>query len=459
MKKLLLGYAILAVLLAITTRAQSDDGQWKDSATYVPGSTQKICQVTGETDQEFGTFTVSRTATRYGMAGADLGYSFEHNGMLFFLFGDAAPTKTFNGYPNGRSDPPRDPNYDDAIGFTSLTHLTTCPKLDFIPDSIGAYQSPVLAPVTLRTNEMPIAGISEGGRMYVIFGTDNPYANPPYSSPPPLNGIQNLDAGPTRTVVGVSDDNAHTFRYLYDFSTSDLTSLPNYNAKFIYTAIARGHDEYLYIWGSEGGLQFRNSLPCLARKKAFLMDQPGETEYFAGLGADGHPLFSWSERDAVPLFADYDGPNFTPKNCMAHKGVQWNPYVELWVMLYDCSDETPQNLPGIYMRTAEQLWGPWSVPQTIFNAKRDNGSCVFIYSDSSGPCPNPGGQTAAGGNYAPYFIAPLATGDERTATSTFYWTMATFDPYTQVIMKTTIQGPQEAGSTSGKYTDDDGFAP
>ena len=160
------------------------------------------------------------------------------------------------------------------------------------------------------------------------------------------------------------------------------------------------------------------------------MDQPGETEYFAGLGADGHPLFSRSERDAVPLFVDYDGPNLTPKNCMAHKGVHWNPYVERWVMLYDCSDETPQNLPGIYMRTAEQPWGPWSAPQTIFNAKRDNGVCVFIYSDSSGPCPNPGGQTAAGGNYAPYFIAPLTTGDERTRPqhSTGPWRHSTRTP-------------------------------
>jgi hypothetical protein len=94
------------------------------------------------------------------------------------------------------------------------------------------------------------------------------------------------------------------------------------------------------------------------------------------------------------------------------------------------------------LRTAQQPWGPWSAPQTIFNATRDHGICVFIYSDSTGACPNPGGQTAAGGNYAPYFISPLTTGDED-GTSIFYWTMATFDPYTQMIMKTTIQGSKD----------------
>jgi hypothetical protein len=435
---------VVGGLVPVGARAQWDDHDSEGGAvTYVAGSTQKVCQVTGETDHEFGTPTASQTDTRYGLVGADLGYSFVHNGMLYFLFGDAAPSATFNGHLNGRSDPPRNPKYDDAIGFTSLRDLTTCPKLDFFTDSIGAYKSPVVAPISLRTNEMPISGISEGGKIYVIFGTDNIYANPPYASPPPLNGVQNLGAGPTRTVIGVSDDDGDTWRYLYDLSTSRLANVPPYNAKFIYTAIARGQDDYLYIWGSEGGLQFRQSLPYLARKKAFLMNQPGEMEYFTGMDWAGNPHFSQSETDAVPLFRDYDGASFTPTNCMAHKGVEWNPYVNRWLMLYDCSDETPLNLRGIYLRTAEQPWGPWSAPQTIFNATRDHGICVFIYSDSTGACPNPGGETGAGGNYAPYFIEPLTTGDEQAATSIFYWTMATFDPYTQMIMKTTIQGSRD----------------
>jgi len=51
--------------------------------------------------------------------------------------------------------------------------------------------------------------------------------------------------------------------------------------------------------------------------------------------------------EAVALFREYNGPNFTPTNYMAHKGVEWNAYVERWVMLCDCSDETPLNLCGI----------------------------------------------------------------------------------------------------------------
>ena len=82
MNKLLVCTAALTGMLAL---ARADD-----NITYVAGSTQKICQVTGETDHEFNTPTASQTETRYGLVGADLGYSFEHNGRLFFLFGDAS---------------------------------------------------------------------------------------------------------------------------------------------------------------------------------------------------------------------------------------------------------------------------------------------------------------------------------------------------------------------------------
>jgi hypothetical protein len=437
MNKLLVCTAALTGMLAL---ARADD-----NITYVAGSTQKICQVTGETDHEFNTPTASQTETRYGLVGADLGYSFEHNGRLFFLFGDASPTVKFNGNNNGPTDPPRTSMENDAIGFVRNSDIHDhCPKLDFTTDSIGAYQNPVVLDaqgvpvINLRTNEMPISGISQGGRMYVIFGTDNPYSNPAPPAP------KNLGAGPTRTVVGVSDDNANTFRYLYDFSKGPCPNCEG--AKFIYTAIARGHDDYIYIWGSAGGLQFRKSVPYLARKPVWLLDHEAGTEYFVGLYPDGEPRFSAFESDAVPLFTDYDGANPTP--CMAHKGVEWNRFVHSWVMLYDCTDQTPANKPGIYMRFAPKPWGPWSAPQTIFNAGRDHGlvqadgNCSFIYSPS-GPCENPARPGVAGGNYAPYFISRFTTGDEDRGTSTFYWTMATFNPYTQMIMTSTILAPHD----------------
>src|ERR1700690_260749 len=89
-------------------------GAKTQSIRYVTGSTQKICQLVGETDREFNKPTFNQTESRFGLAGNDLGYSFEHNGKLFFLFGDSTPTATFNGKPNLGKDPPRIPNDNDA---------------------------------------------------------------------------------------------------------------------------------------------------------------------------------------------------------------------------------------------------------------------------------------------------------------------------------------------------------
>jgi hypothetical protein len=166
-------------------------------------------------------------------------------------------------------------------------------------------------------------------------------------------------------------------------------------------------------------------------------------EYLAGVGADGQPRFSYSEADAQPLFQDCASDGST-KNCMGELGVDWNRFVKRWVMLYNCLNNTPEHPRGIYMRLAEHPWGPWSEPQTIFNPDRDHGYCYFMHRvvDANHPkCDDLAGpkqEDKWGGEYAPYFISRFTTGDEAQGTSTFYYTMSTWIPYTQVIMKSTI---------------------
>jgi len=419
-------------------QARQDPQAIENHITHVQGSSKKVCQLTGQLDHETRQPTVNQTVKRFGLIAADLGYSFEHHGKLFFLFGDALPSARFRGKPNRRKDPPRLLDDDDAIAFTTDTTPDQCPKLDFITNSNGAYESPVVLnaegqpAITLRTNEMPISGISERSRMYVIFGTDNILSNPP-------GGPRKPAGGPTRTVMAASDDDARTFHYLYDVSKGP-------GAKFIYGSMARGPDGYIYFWGAQGGALYRRSAPYFARKKTELLDRTGEMEYFTGAGPGGQPRFSSSEADASPLFEDYLDGSAEPHNCMANFSVQWNPFVHRWVMLYSCSNHTRANLGGIWMRLAEQPWGPWSAPQTIFNAERDGGLCRFIHravnAQNPTPCDDlspPERQAQSGGNYAPYLISLFTTGDEARGTSTFYYTMATWNPYGQVIMKSTIQ--------------------
>ncbi|HUH98624.1 MAG TPA: DUF4185 domain-containing protein [Anaerolineales bacterium] len=397
---------------------------------YVSGSTQKICQLVGETDREFNRPTANQTQSRFGLVGNDLGYSFESNGKLFFLFGDSSPAATFHGRPNLDNDPPRTPDDNDAIAFTTDASPDPCVKLNFTTDSIGAYKNPVVLnaqgqpAITLRAFEIPLAGISDGGKMYVIFATDH------------------RGAFATRTVVGESDDDANTFHYLYDFSQGP-------DAKFINVAIAAGNDGYLYFWGTQGGNLYRKSPPFLARKPIGSMNSLKGIEYLQAVDPQGTPVFTSSENDAMPLFHDMSvnpAGGQQVSDCMGELGVGWNPFVKRWVMLYNCLDNTAAHPRGIYMRYALQPWGPWSAAQTIFNPITDGGYCHFMHravnAQNPAPCDSlsdPGRLDVSGGEYAPYFISRFTTGDAAGTTSTFYYTLSTWNPYTEVIMKTTIQ--------------------
>src|SRR5271169_4200824 len=174
--------------------------------------------------------------------------------------------------------------------------------------------------------------------MFVIFGADNEAANPSATG-----ASKNFHSGPMRTVVAVSDDDASTFHFLYDFSKRP-------GAKFIKTTIARGNDGYLYFRGTPGGLLMRHTPPYFSRKRADLMDQARGIEYFAGLSPDGQPRFSPSESDAFQLFHDYEEGNSAPHDCTGDPSVAWSRFVKRWVMLYLCTNHTRTSPGGIYMR-------------------------------------------------------------------------------------------------------------
>jgi hypothetical protein len=87
----LLCIGVSAVSVQNRAPAGGEGASTSGRVVYVPGSTKKVCQLTGETDREFNRPTVNRTETLWGLKSADGGYSFEHQGKLVFVFGDAEP--------------------------------------------------------------------------------------------------------------------------------------------------------------------------------------------------------------------------------------------------------------------------------------------------------------------------------------------------------------------------------
>jgi uncharacterized cupredoxin-like copper-binding protein len=142
-------------------------------------------------------------------------------------------------------------------------------------------------------------------------------------------------------------------------------------------------------------------------------------------------------------------------------GVQYNRYLREWIMLYRCKEASaPVAHPsGIVMRTAKDPWGPWSGPTTVFDpapdARTRSGYCYFIYSTQTGGAPRcpPGSpnhtlssakKPHVGSYYGPYIVPNWTTGQRATvsrqASTTIYYTLDTFDPYGQLILRSTILG-------------------
>jgi hypothetical protein len=240
---------------------------------FVARSTQEVCQLTGQTDYETGKPTSSRTQTRYGLKAADGGSSFIFDGKLWWLFGDAIATPTFNnGMPNTKNRyPASGPSlpFNDAMAYSSLkTPPGKCPKLYFVPqsgtdpvsgisDAAGAFTNPTLfigsyvpgsssdVPVSLRTNESPAgSGIEVNGQMYVVFKTGNKKTETGSKS-------KSVPSVSTESVMGelVNRDTLR-FEALYDLSAPSTQFAAG--AKFVEVALAASvaGDGYIYMWGA-----------------------------------------------------------------------------------------------------------------------------------------------------------------------------------------------------------------
>ena len=121
-------------------------------------------------------------------------------------------------------------------------------------------------------------------------------------------------------------------------------------------------------------------------------------------------------------------------------------------MLYACNDQLEagynrRNGRGIYLRTADKPWGPWSEPHRIFSPGEE-GYCKFMYAtfmpcEGKGPNPhdrsqlNDNNEISNGGEYAPFLIPSYTKFDGDTLS--LYWVMSTWNPYQVVLMRTHVR--------------------
>jgi hypothetical protein len=348
--------------------------------SYLPGSTVKVSQLTGDFDAAEGIPTLSRTDQRFGIYGTDLGSSFEHKGQLHFLFGDTW----------GK------PGLLDTLAWTNSTEPENI-TLDFHRDHDGLWLPLRVPGIKHGAFEVPSGGISINDTIYIAFTTDH--------SPRKTMG---------RSVMAASHDDGRTFHNLYELSQD----------KFINVSLWES-DGWLYIYGSG---DYRQSSVYLARVGPADVADRSQLRYFSGADAPGAPQWSDREADAVALFRH---------DVVGEFSVAYLEPVQRYVMLYNSGEPR-----GITLRWSETPWGPWSEGTVVFEPWLDGGYGSFMHVPPGDhglgtSFSDPYREHEHGGEYGPYIMARYTTAIEGGVR--IYYTMSTWNPYQVVVMRTDLQ--------------------
>ncbi len=406
------------VLRAPTSRAAAA------RLTYVPESTIKMQQLLGDEDKQRHQPTLSRTVTRYGLEGSDLGSSFEHAGHSYFLFGDTVGTL-------GRAL--------DTIGITDARDPESGVRLDFLTSNeapagrtgrgggrgtrrgrgaaAGESQYLTIQPsgISMGPFEVPAAGLSLDNQMYIVVTTNH-----------------SDDRSTDRSVLTRFTPPAtfQTLRTISERPAGHFIKMSLHKAPAAIAGLPPGGPHTL-MWGTG---EYRRSDTYLAVVPSANFATGRDTRYFAGLDASGSPTWSGREDAAVPVVRN---------GTMGDVSVTWCEDLGLWLMTFDSRAPAPQGIEFSYSQTP---WGPWSEPQIIFRANRD-GFGEFIHDPRvkppdglSGPVIGQGRadpESVRGGAYAPYVVERWTR--RQGAELRIYYVLSTWNPYVVVLMRSSFK--------------------
>lgn len=368
---------------------------------YLKGSTRKIEQLVGDYDRQFKKNTNNLTFSNYQIWGTDLGVPFQYKDKTYLLFGDIPGDIGFG--------VDRDP-----IAYTTDNNPEDGIDLTFITKSAKLYNPITIPGISQGAFEVPLDGIEVNNKMYIYHTTDHM----------------------TRSVLARSDDGGLSFKLIEDSISVDhfinisinkvkrshFPNLPGQWDKVLValgTGIFRKSAVYMYCQ-AEDSIEFKESI-----------------YYFSGL-ENQMPIWSKNEKDAVPV---------VDISCGGELSTAYNPLLEKWLILYACD-----NPRGILLRTADNPWGPFGNEQLIFDPWQDNGYCNFIHTNwNYSVCDSvqdPGREYQWGGEYAPYMFKDMST--IKDSLVTIYYTMSTWNPYTVVLMKSTLVIPNKTNAIAKK---------
>ncbi len=188
---------------------------------------------------------------------------------------------------------------------------------------------------------------------------------------------------------------------------------------------------FILTWGTG---KYRESDAYLSIVPVGQFEAGKGIRYFAGLDASNAPTWSDNESDASPVLKD---------GTLGDLSVTWCKELGLWLMTYRPPDATQRHRVFL-LRTP---WGPWSEPQILFNAVRDNAFGRFIHDPLrknddglAGPVLGQRNRVAAaevrGGAFAPYVVERWTK--VSSSEVVLYYLISTLNPYVVVSDEITL---------------------
>jgi hypothetical protein len=463
-------FAIVATVFALTPVRASD------TTFTLVGTSEKVCQLNGDTDWKTGLPTAAQTATNFGMSAADLGAPVDTGGStLYFLFGDTWPS--FPPPPVGVKPP------NDSVGTSTLTTTpasNTCLDLQIatVPSSTPpTFAPPVVTPtIDQGSFNVPSGGVYADPSLYVFFWTkhcDHPSLLVPSPSDPlkrPMatsgtGGAPDCSEKAKLNSIGISVLGQSAGTSDVAFNTPTGVTMPS---GFVYVnAVDATHKPNLAPKDQRKGVfitgvpRYRASVPYLAYSSAANLADPSNWMFFNGLvggAANWITYTTWESyhdmagRWVPPSSGAQLYSATTSEECIGEHSLSWNAPLDAWLLLYNCKGY------GIEARYARAPWGPWSDPIVLLSTTHDPGIyCTLIMSPSGcGTLTNyqplkKDGSYTSGGLYAPFVLSRFTEDASPhcyphkdkpvgllVSCTNIYWLVSTWNPYLVVVMKSTL---------------------
>jgi len=368
----------------------------------VPGSLKRVCQLTGEHDRTTGGPVPSRTLSRFGLVGTDLGSSADLGDRLVFLFGDTWP----------------DPRLGDTVAWTTETEPVANLPLTFAAHPSGGFKVFVLHDRFVPSGfggtgafEVPTGAFAKGGRLYVIYSQGYTEQGPTMKS----------------SVMCRADDPNDLSQLTVLYEVSRLSSGSFINAAPVVHRSRPSTPWMVYFWGSG---DYRKSRIYLARVPLEDVDDPQKSAWRYWNGQ------AWSEHEeqAAPLFVD-EPPG------VGELSAAWIAPLHRWLITYQLD-----NPKGVWYRTAENPTGPYSAARLLYHPDWPGvgyGSVLHRGWDAGGVLGtdllyDAGRGEEWGGEYGPYLVSRFTRAD-GTNRARIAFALSTWNPYQAHLFTATLE--------------------